>query len=181
MEGESGVGLFERAELGESDDVAALFRRHYAGMCRLAFVIVGDAHAAEEIVMDAMLKTFSGWRRIRDRASTEAYLRRAVVNGCRSKIRRKSVETRAAVVMRGRLRPPDEWADEASGTRDEVWKAVLALPERQRSCVVLRYYEDLPEAEIAELMECSIGTVKSQLHKARARLEKTLSVPEGTL
>lgn len=131
--------------------------------------------------MDAMLKTFSGWGRIRDIASTEAYLRRAVVNGCRSKIRRKSVESRAAVVIKNRMRGPDEWADAGIEDRRDVWRAVTHLPERQRACVVLRYFEDLPEAEIAELMECSVGTVKSQLHKARARLEKSLAASEGSL
>ena len=175
--------LGERAKLTNDDEVAALFRRHYTSMCRLAYVILADAHMAEEVVMDAMLKTFSGWGRIRDVASTEAYLRRAVVNGCRSKIRRKSVESRAAVVIKNRMRAPDEWADTSGGveSRRDVWRAVTQLPERQRACVVLRYFEDLPEAEIAELMECSVGTVKSQLHKARARLEKTLAASEGSL
>ena len=176
-----GTPLGERARLSNDDEVAALFRRHYAPMCRLAYVILTDAHVAEEVVMDAMLKTFSGWGRIRDVASTEAYLRRAVVNGCRSKIRRKSVESRAAVVIKNRMRAPDEWADAGMEDRRDVWRAVTQLPERQRACVVLRYFEDLPEAEIAELMECSVGTVKSQLHKARARLEKSLAVSGGSL
>jgi len=177
---ESRVSLSERARLSSDQEVAALFRRHYTPLCRLAYVILGDAHVAEEVVMDAMLKTFSGWRRIRDVASSEAYLRRAVVNGCRSRIRRKSVESRGAAVMRGRLQRPDEWADAGVEDRRDVWNAVQVLPERQRACVVLRYYEDLPEAEIAEIMDCSIGTVKSQLHKARARLEKTLTRWEGS-
>lgn len=180
-ESESGGGLFQGAGLSNDEQVAALFRRHYTPMCRLAYVILADAHVAEEVVMDALLKTFSGWGRIRDAASTEAYLRRAVVNGCRSKIRRKAVESRAAIVIKNRMRAPDEWADEGTDTRREVWHAVQQLPERQRTCVVLRYFEDLPEAEIAELMECSVGTVKSQLHKARARLEKTLTAAEGSL
>lgn len=173
--------LGERARLSNEEEVAALFRRHYAPMCRLAFVILADAHAAEEVVMDAMLKTFSGWGRIRDVASSEAYLRRAVVNGCRSRIRRKSVESRGSVVIKNRMRGPDEWADAGIEDRRDVWRAVQGLPERQRACVVLRYFEDLPEAEIAELMECSVGTVKSQLHKARARLEKSLAASEGRL
>lgn len=177
---ESRTRLLERTGLSSDQEVAALFRRHYASMCRLAFVILGDAHVAEEVVMDAMLKTFSGWRRIRDVASSEAYLRRAVINGCRSRIRRKSVEARGAAVMKGRLQRPDEWADAGNEDRDDVWRAVQGLPERQRACVVLRYYEDLPEAEIAEIMDCSIGTVKSQLHKARARLEKSLDRAEGS-
>lgn len=176
---ESRSPLFERTRLSNDDEVAALFRRHYSSLCRLAYVILGDGHAAEEVVMDAMLKTFSGWGRIRDLSSSEAYLRQAVVNGCRSKIRRKAVESRAAVVIKGRLRAPDEWADDVADSRRDVWQAVQRLPERQRACVVLRYFEDLAEAEIAQLMECSVGTVKSQLYKARARLQKSLD-PEGS-
>lgn len=172
--------MLERARLDKGEEAAALFRQHYTPMCRLAFLILGDPHVAEEVVMDAMLKTFSGWRRIRDASSTEAYVKRAVVNGCRSRIRRKSVESRAGAVLRGRVRRPGEWDDPGLETKRDVWNAVLALPERQRACVVLLYYQDLPEVEIAELMECSIGTVKSQLHKARTKLQKSLADPEET-
>ena len=87
---ESGVELGERAEVGRDEEVASLFRRHYAPMCRLAYVILGDAGAAEEVVMEALVKTFSGWMRIKDLDKSEAYLKRAVVNLCRSKIRRTS-------------------------------------------------------------------------------------------
>ena len=155
--------------------VEMLFDTHYAPMCRLAYVILGDEGAAEEAVMDAMLKTFSGWRRIRDLDRADLYLKRAVINVCRSKIRRLVVERRAGSVLQSRAeRPEPTWDPERHEVRREVWDAVLTLPERQRACVVLRYFEDLPEHEIAEILDCSVGTVKSQLHKARARLGKTL-------
>lgn len=169
--------MLERTRAGRDDEVADMFRRHYVPMCRLAYLILGDPHAAEEVVMDAMLKTFSGWRRIRDLSRTEPYVRRAVVNGCRSRIRRKTVESRAGEILRRRVKQQGEWEDTGFEIRRDLWNAVLSLPERQRACVVLLYYEDLPETEIAELMDCSVGTVKSQLHKARRRLEKSLSDP----
>jgi RNA polymerase sigma factor (sigma-70 family) len=106
----------------------------------------------------------------------DAYLRRAVVNLCRSKIRRKTIEARvnAEHFRRGELKPPD-WDPERHETSRLVWEAVRALPERQRACVVLRYFDDLPEAQIADALECSVGTVKSQLSKARAKLEGSLA------
>lgn len=177
---ESGVELGERAEVGRDEEVAGLFRRHYAPMCRLAYVILGDAGAAEEVVMEALVKTFSGWMRIRDLDRSEAYLKRAVVNGCRSKIRRKSIESRAAVVLRSQAQASATPSDpDRSDTRRAVWEAIRGLPERQRAAVVLFYYEDLPEAEIADILQCSVGTVKSQLFKARAKLGRSLGAPTG--
>lgn len=177
---ESGVELGERAEVGRDEEVASLFRRHYAPMCRLAYVILGDAGAAEEVVMEALVKTFSGWMRIKDLDKSEAYLKRAVVNGCRSKIRRKSIESRAAVVLRSQAQTASAMPEpDRSDTRREVWQAIRGLPERQRAAVVLFYYEDLPEAEIADILQCSVGTVKSQLFKARAKLGRSLGVTTG--
>ena len=172
---ESGVSVVGRAESERDRAIAALFDRHYAPMCRLAYVIPGDAALAEEIVMEALIKTFSGWGRIRDVSRADAYLRRAVVNLCRSKIRRKSIEARVNAVSyrRAELNAPD-WDPETHETSRLVWAAVRGLPERQRACVVLRYFEDLPEGQIADVLGCSVGTVKSQLSKARAKLEKSL-------
>jgi RNA polymerase sigma-70 factor (sigma-E family) len=169
------VGLMDRPKSEREREIAGLFDRHYAPMCRLAYVILGDAAMAEEIVMEALVKTFSGWSRIRDVARADAYLRRAVVNLCRSKIRRKAIEARvnAMSYRRAERRAPD-WDPELHETTRIVWEAVKELPERQRACVVLRYYEDLPEAQIADVLGCSVGTVKSQLSKARAKLESTL-------
>lgn len=171
----AGVGLMDRALPERDEQMTALFDRHYTPMCRLAFVILGDAALAEEIVMEALVKTFSGWGRIRDLEHVDAYLRRAVVNLCRSKIRRNSIESRvnATIHHREQRRPP-EWDVEQHETGRMVWAAVQGLPERQRACVVLRYFDDLPEADIAGVLGCSVGTVKSQLSKARAKLERAL-------
>lgn len=170
-------GIIVRSDADRDRQIEALFNRHYTPMCRLAYMILGDAAAAEEIVMEALLKTFSGWRRIREVDRIDAYLRRAVVNGCRSRIRRKMVEVRVneqALAAEERKGAGSAWDAERHETSRLVWAAVKSLPERQRACVVLRYFEDLPEAQIADILECSIGTVKSQLAKARAKMERTL-------
>ena len=169
----------QQADAERDHEVASLFRRYYTPMCRLAYVILGDNSLAEEVVMEALVKTYSGWRRIKDLDRSEAYLRQAVVNGCRSKIRRKVLEARVAPTLRQRAEQASAARPDADvDTQREVWRAVRALPERQRACVALYYYEDLPEGEIADLLGCSIGTVKSQLFKARAKLQVLLEPGE---
>ena len=172
---EGGIRLLERPEVDRERAVAELFDRNYAPLCRLAYVIIGDVQLAEELVMDALLKTYSAWGRIRDPARSDAYLRRTVVNLCRSKIRRKVIEARVNRTSYQREeRKPSGWDPELHETSRLVWEAVRKLAPRQRAAVVLRYFEDLPEAQIAEILDCSVGTVKSQLSKARARLEGEL-------
>ena len=172
----SATGVMDRPRVARDQAVSELFDRHYAPLCRLAYAILSDAPLAEEIVMEALLRTFTGWGRLRDPERADAYLRRSVVNLCRSKIRRKAIETRVNATIHHRdERKAPEWDPERHETSRLVWKAVVDLPERQRACVVLRYFEDLPESEIAETLECSVGTVKSQLSKARAKLEPVLA------
>jgi RNA polymerase sigma-70 factor (sigma-E family) len=147
--------------------IKALFEEHYAGLCRLAYLITGDEAQAEELVMDAFMRTFAGWRRIRDLDRADAYLRRTVVNLSRSRLRRLRTKERSLDFV------PTPTASDPDDAR-VVWDAVRSLPTRQRAAVVLRYYEDLPEAEIASALGCSVGTVKSQLSKARTTLARTL-------
>jgi RNA polymerase sigma-70 factor (sigma-E family) len=170
-----GVTMTRRSDPERDARVARLFDAHYVSLCRLAYVILGDVQLAEEMVMEALLKTFTGFRRIRDLDQADVYLRRAVVNLCRSRLRRKAIEMRVnAVVLHREARRPPDWDPERHETSRLVWQAVRRLPERQRACVVMFYYEDLPEAQIAVVLDCSIGTVKSQLSKARGKLEKWL-------
>ena len=173
---EGEVGVAQRGRAAREDLMLRLFDEQYAPLCRLAFVIVGDRALAEEIVMEALLRTFSGFGRLRDPGRADVYLRRAVVNLSRSGIRRKLLERRAAAELRARPRRVETHVPEDAAV---VWAAVRGLPERQRACVVLRYYEDLPEARIAEVLDCSVGTVKSQLSKARAKLAGILRADFG--
>ena len=167
--------MSNRGERTRDREVAALFDEHYEGLCRLAYVILGDAHLAEEIVMEALLKTFSGWGRIRNRAQAPAYFKRSVVNLCRSRIRRKGIEARvnAQAHYMEKMKPP-EWDPQGHETAREVWDAVRNLPPRQRACIVLHYEQGLPDSEIAEILDCSAGTVRAQLSRARAKLQAAL-------
>jgi RNA polymerase sigma-70 factor (sigma-E family) len=159
------------------DAVAALFDAHYASLCRLATLLLGDAGQAEEAVQEAFLRTFAGWRRLHDPGRAGAYLRAAVVNQCRSRGRRRSSEQRANRTHWAGSRDDDTSAVERTGDALAVLDAVRALPQRQREAVVLRYYADLSEAEVALALSCAVGTVKSQLAKARATLLLRLAEP----
>lgn len=177
------IGVKDRVGVQESSrstekgrDFELLFDQHYRSLRGLAFVMLGDAARAEEIVAEAYLKAFSLWGRVRLMDHPHAYLRQIVVNLCRAKFRRDQVELRVnALVHRG---DTAEWSPERE-MRMDLWAAVRKLPDRQRACVVLRYLEDMTEAEIADTLECSVGTVKSQLFKARAKLERELGVEGG--
>ncbi len=143
-------------------DLEALYRAEHPGMVRLAHLILGSNEVAEEVVHDAFLKLHGAWRRV-DRPG--AYLRQIVVNECRSRLRRLRVERRHLPDP-----PRPEWPAEV----DETWVALARVRPRRRAALVLRYYEDLPLAEIAELLGCRLGTVKSLIHRGLAELKEVL-------
>jgi RNA polymerase sigma-70 factor (sigma-E family) len=157
------------------DAILILFDQQYTRLRGLAYVMLGDSGLAEEVVMDAFAKVFSIWPTFRRTENPSAYLRQIVVNQSRGKLRRRRVERRVNVLFHGRSesRAPD-WEAERSDADIDVWRAVGTLPERQRACVALRYLEDMTEREIAEALDCSVGTVKSQLSRARSRLAELL-------
>ncbi len=155
--------------------VAALFDAHYAGLCRLATLLLDDRGQAEEAVQEAFLRTFVGWRRLRHPERAHAYLRAAVVNQCRSRGRRRTTEQRGNRTVWTDPRVDTGQSDvERTGEVLAVLEAVRSLPTRQREAVVLRYYADLSESEVARTLGCAVGTVKSQLSKARATLSRQL-------
>lgn len=145
---------------------ADLYDQNFTSLRRLAFALIGDATVAEEIAQEAFVRLYASWRRLDRIDHPPTFLRRIVVNLCRSRGRRIAVSQRIGPLVRNvsSVEQPDV------AQRLDVWAALAALPSRQRACAVLRYLEDLTEPEIAELLGCSTGTVKSQLHKAREKL-----------
>lgn len=164
-----------RPEERESE-VALLFDLHYRSLRGLAYVLLGDMGRAEEVTSEAFVKVFSGWNRLRRIDDRHGYLRQVVVNLCRSRFRRAKVERRVNEALGSRrIDAPTEDVD----LRLDLWDEVRKLPERQKITVVLRYLEDLPEQQIANVLDCSVGTVKSQLSKAKAKLGKALAGTRG--
>ncbi|WP_130650960.1 SigE family RNA polymerase sigma factor [Egicoccus halophilus] len=157
----------------ERDSFAAVFNAHHRQAVRLAYLLTSDPHQAEDIVADAFTKVYVRWQKgeVRD---VGAYLRRAVANEANSKLRRRYLERREAAKRSGDDRGV-RLVDDVAADHDVVWQAIQRLPDRQRQAVVLRYYEDLTEAETAEILGCSVGTVKSQVSRGLARMQELLS------
>jgi RNA polymerase sigma-70 factor (sigma-E family) len=146
-----------------SSDLSALYRRQGTAMIRLARLMTGSTAVAEEVVQDAFLRM---QQRREQPQNPDGYLRTTVANLARGHLRRLRLERR----------PPHRDPVIVDDPEiDETWAAVCRLPFRQRAVLALRFYEDLPEAEIARVLGCRPGTVKSSLHRGLAKLREELS------
>lgn len=163
--------------------IAALYLAHWAPMVRLAYLLVRDQYVAEEVVQDSLINLHRRWSRLRNREDLVAYLRRAVVNGSRSVLRHDRV--RAAWLAREQAErsaagvwdaPSAEATALAHHQHDAMMAALAALPRRQREVLVLRYYLDLTEAQIAQTLDISTGSVKAHAHRGLAALRDRMPV-----
>jgi RNA polymerase sigma-70 factor (sigma-E family) len=152
--------------------LADLYVRHAPDALRFATVLTGERHLAEDLVQDAFVRLAGRLAHLRDPAAFEAYLRRTVVNLANSRFRRRRVE-RTYLEREGR-RPAGPGPVADPETRDEVWSALQALPIRQRAAIALRFYEDLPDERIAEVLRCAPATVRSLVHRGMATLKAEL-------
>jgi RNA polymerase sigma-70 factor (sigma-E family) len=155
--------------------VTALYQVHAVGLIRLAVVMLGDRQAAEDVVQDAFCGLYRRWQHLDDPAKALGYVRSATLNGCRSALRTR---------IRSERRPsPPPVASEAASAENtallgeeyrEVLAALRRLPDRQREALVLKFYLDLSEPQIAASMGISQGTVKSTTSRALAALGRQL-------
>ncbi|HLH58195.1 MAG TPA: SigE family RNA polymerase sigma factor [Streptosporangiaceae bacterium] len=156
--------------------VTQLYSNHYRSLVRLAGLLVRDEPTAEEVVQECFIAMHGGWHRLRDEDKALSYLKQAVVNRSRSVLRHRSVMDRNAPKPAPDM-PSAEQGAIAQLERSEVIAALQALPDRQRQALVLRYYADLSEAQIAQMMGISKGAVKSHtargMSSLRAVLERT--------
>ncbi len=141
----------------------SVFVEQRPGMIRLAYVITGSNEIAEEVTQEAFARLHERWSSV---DNPVAYLRTIVTNLCRNEVRRFALERR---------RVPDPMPLVGDPEIDETWAVVCRLPFRQKAVLALRYYADLPEAEVARILGCRIGTVKSAHHRALSRLREELS------
>ncbi len=157
-------------------DFAAYLAARQAGLLRTAYLLTGNRHDAEDLTQTAFAKLYLSWDKVRDRGSMDGYVRRILVNEHNSLWRRawKRREHAQDQTMLERVDRPtyDEYDD---GRGSVLWDVVQTLPRKARAVVVLRYYEELSEAETAAVLGISTGTVKSQASRALATLRTRTS------
>jgi RNA polymerase sigma-70 factor (sigma-E family) len=166
--------MIETRTLSVSDNgrLGTLYERHAPEAMRFAYLLTGDGALAEDLVHDAFLRMFGRFRDLRNPDAFHWYLRKTVVNLARSHFRHVKVERE--YVAREAGRPVPRPNDGDLGERDAMRAALAVLSARQRAAIVLRYYEDLTEAQTAEVLGCRIGTVKSLVARGRERLREEL-------
>jgi RNA polymerase sigma-70 factor (sigma-E family) len=153
--------------------VTALYSAHYRSLVRLAALLLHDVPTAEEVVQDSFVAMHGGWRRLRDTENALSYLRQSVVNRSRSVLRHRVVVDRNAPKLSPDM-PSAEHGAIIQLERSAVIAALRALPPRQREALVLRFYGDFSEAQIAATMGISRGAVKSHTARAMAALRTVL-------
>jgi RNA polymerase sigma-70 factor (sigma-E family) len=153
--------------------VEQLYAAHWRQLVRLSVLLVHDQAAAEDVVQDAFVAMHAHWSRLRDPDKALAYLRQAVVNGSRSALRhRVVVEKHARASAAGEA--TEDGPSIGGARRDAVRVALLQLSERQREVLVLRHYLDWSEAQIADALDISPGSVKAHAHRGSAALRELL-------
>jgi RNA polymerase sigma-70 factor (sigma-E family) len=155
---------------GARQDFAEFVATRSKRLMRLAYVLTGDQHSAEDLLQNTLIKTAAHWTRIH--SAPEAYVRRAMYHEQVSWLRRRARRRETAMAQ---VPEPAAGAD-AVGVEARLMlrEALRALPPRRRAVLVLRYLEDLPESQVAEILGCSVGTVRSQNHKAVTQLRLAL-------
>ncbi len=165
--------LSREGRLDADTALTALYTSHYRQLVRLAALLLDDLSTSEEVVQDAYVRMHGSWHRIRDPEAAVGYLRTTVVNLARSRLRRRQVAQRHAPKPMPDAPSAEHGAFERL-ERERLIHALRQLPPRQRECLVLRYYADLSEAQIAEAMGISPGAVKSHASRGMAALRASL-------
>lgn len=146
---------------------------------RAAYLMVGEVSLAQDLVQESLVKTYVAWPRLRDKGNAEAYCRKAITTTAITWFRRKSWSHERPTGS-----PPEIGGaghDDAVAQSQWLWDGLQQLPVRQRVAIVLRYYEDLTEAQTAEAMGCAVGTVKSQVSAGIRKLRELLGSDEPDL
>lgn len=159
------------------DVVATLFDLQYATLVRTARLIVDDVATAEDVVMDAFTSLHRRWHTLRDPNEAHRYLRSCVLNGARSQLRRRRVRLLHTATAAAEPASATDVATDGSN-HAAVMAAIRSLPTRQRQVIVMRFYLDMAEAEVADVLEISVGSVKQHSARGLAAVGRALEVTE---
>lgn len=150
--------------------LSSAFEQHYVPLVRLCVLLTGRPDIAEDLAQESFVRAAPKLSTL-ESSRVGPYLRRVAANTWKNRLRKFTLERRVALRLRERPDYPDH-EESRFEERDAMWQAVIRLPYRQRACLVLRYYEDLPEREVANVLGCSVGTVKSNVSRAMERLRE---------
>jgi RNA polymerase sigma-70 factor (sigma-E family) len=172
MDADSAAAVPETQRRSRDTDFEAWMTARQPALLRTACLLTGETHTAEDLVQTTLAKLYLAWDRIADREHVDAYARKALVNEFRSLWRRP---WRRRELSAEQL-PDVAGSEQGYDARDDaLWQFVATLPPKQRAVIVLRYYEELTEAETAAALGISVGTVKSQASRALASLRRTVA------
>ena len=172
MQVDAEVRVRMSSDTARDRDFSAYMQARQPSLLRTAYLLTGDRHTAEDLVQVAFAKLYLAWDKVRDQGALDGYVRRIVVNEHNSLWRRawkRREQASDELPEHGRRDRYDEGSD--------LWSAIETLPRRTRAVIVLRYYEELSEAEIAEALGISRGTVKSQASRGLALLRERTTTP----
>lgn len=163
------------------DELEAFCRSEYTPLVGLLGLYCGDVHLAEELAQEALARACRDWRRVRAMDRPAAWLRRVAINLARSRFRRLLAERRANERLHNRSDVTHHDPDTAHNLA--VREAIAGLPHRQKTVLILLYFGDMTMAQVADVLDCPEGTVKSLAHRAidRLRRESPALRPEGGL
>jgi RNA polymerase sigma-70 factor (sigma-E family) len=176
--GGGGAVVVDTPHLDADTAIETLYAGYWNPLVRLATLLTRDASVAEEVVQDAFVALHRRWPHLSDQAAAPGYLRSSVVNGARSALRHRGVEERHRQPGPPEPAGPEERAVRASEDA-RVLTALRTLSRRQQEVLVLRYYADLSEHDIAETLHMTKGAVKSHAHRGLAALRAALQAQEG--
>jgi RNA polymerase sigma-70 factor (sigma-E family) len=157
-------------------DYETFVRAQLPRLLRYATMLTGEREQAADLVQDVLVKVYRRWSRITDTDHPDRYVLRMVTNGYLSWRHSRSARLIATGEIPDEVRPDDFASDHAA--REDMWQRLARLPKRQRTVVVLRYYEQLDDSEIAELLGCAQATVRAHAHRALTTLRNGLTVEQ---
>lgn len=162
----------------DTREFSSFVRAHTSALLRTAYLLTGNASAAEELVQDTLVRLYPKWHLVEGAEVPIAYVRRSLTNGFVNQRRRPSSREFAVEYL------PD-YGDptEASGQledRDQLWSMLRSLPERQRAALVLRFFHDLADERIADALDCRVGTVRSLISRGLASMREQSERAEGS-